>query len=177
MAMTGKLDLWLVVMILRELLQMCGNRAAASQMGTMAKLIRMRYLALGLFIALLATTAMAAAQDGDFDQWLQYIAETSDNDDDVATLSSPNADAATGTWKGGVSELDSNQDQYGSLKKMPKVNRDSIGVLPKPTGKPVKVVVAKNGKGDYTTITDALNAIPLHATHRTIIHIKAGVYK
>ncbi|KAG0612526.1 hypothetical protein M758_6G034400 [Ceratodon purpureus] len=151
----------------------------ASQMGTMAKLIKMRSLALGLFIALLATAAMAAAQDGDFDQWLQYIAETSDNDDD-ATLSSPaspDADAVTGTWKGGVSELSSSQDKDGSLTKMPKVNRDSIGVLPKPTGKPVKVVVSKDGKGDYTTITDAINAIPLHAKYRTIIHIKAGVYK
>lgn len=157
-------------------------------MGATTKLT-MRSVALALLATLVVASlqSMAAGEqyltipdsDMSFDEWLQYMAATSDNDDDVtATVeSSPDADAATGTWAGGVSELTSSQDKDGSLTKMPKVNRDSIGVLPKPTGKATKVVVAKNGKGDYTTITDALKDIPPHATHRTIIHIKAGVYK
>lgn len=150
-------------------------------MGTMTELSSMRNLALLVLMALLSTAAMAvpvSESEPDFEEWLQYMAETSDNDD-IATLSAPpstEADPVSGIWTGGVSELTSNQDKDGSLKTLPKVNRDSIGVLPKPTGKPTKVVVSKDGKGDYTTITDALNDIPLHATHRTIIHIKAGVY-
>lgn len=164
-----------------------GN-AAAPLMGT-----RKMWSSGVVLVAVLAALAMASAgheelvaipdsnrpTDVEFDRWLQDMAETSDNDD-VTTLSSPpssDADAVTGTWTGDVSVLTSNQDKDGSLKTLPKVNRDSIGVLPKATGKPKKVVVSKNGKGDYTTITEALNDIPLHATYRTIIHIKAGVYK
>ena len=40
-----------------------------------------------------------------------------------------------------------------------------------------KVVVSKDGKGECTIIAAALESIPLQSTHRTIIHIRAGVYR
>ncbi|MCO7174977.1 pectinesterase family protein [Sporolactobacillus kofuensis] len=39
------------------------------------------------------------------------------------------------------------------------------------------IVVAQDGTGDYTTIQDAVNAIPSDNTMRTIIYIKNGIYK
>jgi len=138
----------------------------------------MRYFSLPLVALLVTMTAASASSipnsdksssDTDFNQWLQYMAETSDDDDASTPFTQP--------WSGEGSGLTASQDKDGSLTKIPKVNRDSIGVLPKPTGKAKKVVVAKNGKGDYTTINDAINDIPDHAKYRTIIHIKAGVYK
>ena len=37
-------------------------------------------------------------------------------------------------------------------------------------------VVAKDGSGNYTNITDAVNAAPEKSNTRYVIHIKAGVY-
>ena len=108
--------------------------------------------------------------EGDFESWLQYMTETSDDD------TMDDADAVTGTWTS--EELQSQDDvKKPQDERKPKVNRDSIGVLPKPVGLTKKVVVSKDGKGDYTTITAALESIPLQSTHRTIIHIRAGVYR
>lgn len=40
-----------------------------------------------------------------------------------------------------------------------------------------RIVVNQNGTGDYRTITEALNTIPLHNTRRVIIEIRPGVYR
>lgn len=135
----------------------------------------------GLFaFAALAIVGFACADtsepsQGEFTTWLKYMSDTSDNDavDDVAPVAE--ADTVTGTWTGG--DLYNLDKDHGDEAKKPKVNRDSIGVLPKPTGKPKKVVVSQDGKGDFKTINEALDSIPLKSTHRTIIHIRAGVYK
>lgn len=39
------------------------------------------------------------------------------------------------------------------------------------------IIVDKQGKGDYITITDAINALPMYPYQRTIIFIKNGVYE
>lgn len=140
--------------------------------------LRMRCLALVAVATLAMASQLASADEVEFDSWLYNMAATSDDDSDLAsTPTSLDADPVTGVWKGGADELLS-QTKDGALKnKHPKWNGDSIGVLPKPTGKATKVVVSQDGKGDYTTINEAVNAIPEKSTHRTIIHIKAGVYK
>ena len=138
----------------------------------------MRYMALFAISTLVMASHLTNGDDIDFDTWLNDMAATSDDDSDVASAPPAlDADAVTGVWKGGASELLS-QTKDGALKnKHPVWNGDSIGVLPKPTGKPKKVVVSKDGKGDYTTINEAIAAMPYQTTYRTIIHIKAGVYK
>lgn len=42
---------------------------------------------------------------------------------------------------------------------------------------PPDFVVAKDGSGDFKTVQEAINAVPDSSTARTIIYIKAGVYK
>jgi len=37
-------------------------------------------------------------------------------------------------------------------------------------------IVSQDGKGDYTTVQAALNAVPLNASQRYIIYIKKGIY-
>jgi hypothetical protein len=139
--------------------------------------LRMRCLALlAVATLVMADQQLVSGDEVEFDSWLQDMAETSDVDD-TDLPPAQDADAVTGAWKGEASELLS-QDKDGSLKnKHPKWNGDSIGVQPKPTGKPTKVVVSQDGKGDFTTINAAIDAIPYKSTHRTVIHIKAGVYK
>jgi len=39
------------------------------------------------------------------------------------------------------------------------------------------VTVAKDGSGNYTTITDALNAAPNKSSDRYVIHVTEGVYQ
>lgn len=39
------------------------------------------------------------------------------------------------------------------------------------------VTVSQDGSADYTTISDALNNIPLHNTRRVILLIKPGLYR
>ena len=41
----------------------------------------------------------------------------------------------------------------------------------------VTVTVSQDGSADYTTISDAINSIPLHNTRRVILVIKPGVYR
>ncbi|GAB4830618.1 hypothetical protein Ancab_020384 [Ancistrocladus abbreviatus] len=41
----------------------------------------------------------------------------------------------------------------------------------------IMVSVNQNGSGDYRTIRDALNSIPLHNTRRVLLDIKPGVYR
>lgn len=40
-----------------------------------------------------------------------------------------------------------------------------------------KIVVSQDGKGDYKTVQDAINAVPDSSNWETIIYIKNGVYK
>ena len=49
--------------------------------------------------------------------------------------------------------------------------------FPKPQGKSKKITVSKSGKDDFTTINAALDSIAEHTKHRTIIHIREGVYE
>ncbi|GLJ52700.1 hypothetical protein SUGI_1122190 [Cryptomeria japonica] len=39
------------------------------------------------------------------------------------------------------------------------------------------VTVARNGSGDYTTITDAINAVANKSANRSVIYVTAGVYE
>ena len=50
---------------------------------------------------------------------------------------------------------------------------------PNPADRPsnVKFVVAQDGTGDYTTVQQAIDAIPSNSKSRQIIYIKAGTYK
>lgn len=41
----------------------------------------------------------------------------------------------------------------------------------------MRIAVSQDGSGDFTTISQALNAIPLRNTRRVIINIKPGVYR
>jgi hypothetical protein len=160
------------------------------------------YLAL-LLVALMAgvklshqvpTTTEVGVSDNvpqdDFAAWLQEMAETSDSDDDETTPGAadtgsddiPNLSAGGGEKRG--KDDDDKKDKHhsssgkgSSSSKAPKDNYDSIGVKPPPTGKPKKITVGKDGKGDFKTINEALNSIKPNATYRTIIKIKAGVYE
>src|SRR5438067_2254152 len=40
-----------------------------------------------------------------------------------------------------------------------------------------KIIVDKNGKGEYKTLQSALDAIPSHNEQLTVIYIKKGIYK
>ncbi|CAM6074824.1 unnamed protein product [Sphagnum tenellum] len=131
----------------------------------------------------------------DFAAWLQEMAETSDSDSDDETTPGaadtgsddiPNLTAGEGGEKRGKDDDDkkdkhhsssSSSGKGSSSSKAPKENYDSIGVKPPPTGKPKKITVGKDGKGDFKTINEALNSIKPGATYRTIIKIKAGVYE
>jgi hypothetical protein len=145
------------------------------------------------------TTTDAGVSDNvpqdDFASWLQEMAETSDSEDDETTPSAadtgsddiPNLSAGGGGGKRGKdddkkdkhhsSSSSSGKGSSSSSSKAPKENYDSIGVKPPPTGKPKKITVGKDGKGDFKTINEALNSIKPGATYRTIIKIKAGVYE
>ncbi|MBQ5393463.1 MAG: hypothetical protein IIU62_00315, partial [Alistipes sp.] len=50
---------------------------------------------------------------------------------------------------------------------------------PNPADRPdnVKFVVAQDGTGDFTTVQQAIDAIPSNSKSRQIIYIKAGTYK
>ena len=48
--------------------------------------------------------------------------------------------------------------------------------LPSQTAPTRKIIVAKNGSGDYTTIQEAINSLPDSSANTRIIHIKRGVY-
>ena len=45
------------------------------------------------------------------------------------------------------------------------------------SGQGKKVIVAKDGSGNYTTVQSALNAVPKNNKQRIVIHIKSGIYK
>jgi hypothetical protein len=128
-----------------------------------------------------------AANNDQFTQWLQAMAETSDSDDE-ATDSSNDNNFSNLAATSGHARTDNkahkrskhsarSSGSHSSKGSKTKENYDSIGVLPPPTGKPVKITVSKHGKGDYKTINEALDSIKPNANHRTIIKIKAGVYK
>ena len=117
-----------------------------------------------------------------FNGWLQYVADTSDDDTPLPSpAGTPGLSAAldTGSSQGNGegSDLHSKDKHKHKNNNKPKENRDSIGILPKPTGKPKKITVTKNGKGDFKTINEALASVTPHSKYRTIIHIKAGTYK
>jgi pectinesterase len=44
-------------------------------------------------------------------------------------------------------------------------------------GQPVTITVAKDGSGNYSTVQQALDAVPLNNKNRVIIFIKKGIYK
>jgi hypothetical protein len=128
-----------------------------------------------------------AANNDQFTQWLQAMAETSDSDNE-ATDSSNDNNFSNLAASSGHARTDNkahkrskhsarSSGSHSSKGSKTKENYDSIGVLPPPTGKPVKITVSKHGKGDYKTINEALDSIKPNANHRTIIKIKAGVYK
>ena len=117
-----------------------------------------------------------------FDGWLQYVADTSDDDTPLPSPAgtpglSTALNSGSSQGNGDGSDLHSNDKHKHKNGNKPKENRDSIGILPKPTGKPKKITVAKNGKGDFKTINEALASVTPHSNYRTIIHIKAGTYK
>jgi pectinesterase len=39
------------------------------------------------------------------------------------------------------------------------------------------IVVAQDGTGDYTTVQEAIHAVPNNRSERTILFIKPGIYK
>jgi pectin methylesterase-like acyl-CoA thioesterase len=116
------------------------------------------------------------------------MAETSDSDDEATDSGNNDNNFSNLAASSGHARTDKkapkrskhsarSSSSHSSKGSKTKENYDSIGVLPPPTGKPVKITVSKHGKGDYKTINEALNSIKPHAKHRTIIKIKAGVYK
>jgi pectinesterase len=44
-------------------------------------------------------------------------------------------------------------------------------------GTAVTLTVAQDGSGDYRTIQAAIDAIPSSVTHRTVVHIRPGIYR
>jgi hypothetical protein len=134
-----------------------------------------------------------AANNDQFTQWLQAMAETSDSDDEATDSGNNDNNFSNLAASSGHARTDNkahkrsrhsarssgshSSGSHSSKGSKTKENYDSIGVLPPPTGKPVKITVSKHGKGDYKTINEALNSIKPNANHRTIIKIKAGVYK
>jgi hypothetical protein len=129
-----------------------------------------------------------AANNDQFTQWLQAMAETSDSDDEAPDSGSSDNNFSNLAASSGHARTDNkahkrskhsarSSSSHSSKGSKTKENYDSIGVLPPPTGKPVKITVSKHGKGDYKTINEALKSIKPHTKHRTIIKIKAGVYK
>lgn len=163
---------------------------------------RGRYVAWFAALCLVLVAAASAGYvnaDTDYEGWLQSVADTSDVDLVDTTTPTPALDTSMVTpneEEGGDSsgdkdkkkkhkKDDKNKDHQGSsgsssgvvYKGNPKNNIDSIGVLPKPTGKSKTIVVSKDGKGAFKTINDAVASVPMKSTHRTIIHIKAGIYK
>jgi pectinesterase len=68
----------------------------------------------------------------------------------------------------------SSLDSFATVKNAP-----DVSVLPADsgTGQPYyDILVATDGRGDYKTITEAINALPLFNYERTVIFIKNGVY-
>jgi pectin methylesterase-like acyl-CoA thioesterase len=129
-----------------------------------------------------------AANNDQFTQWLQAMAETSDSDDEAPDSGSSDNNFSNLAASSGHARTDNkahkrskhsarSSSSHSSKGSKTKENYDSIGVLPPPTGKPVKITVSKHGKGDYKTINEALKSIKPNTKHRTIIKIKAGVYK
>jgi hypothetical protein len=129
-----------------------------------------------------------AANNDQFTQWLQSMAETSDSDDEATDSGNNDKNFSNLAASSGHARTDKkapkrskhsarSSSSHSSKGSKTKENYDSIGVLPPPTGKPVKITVSKHGKGNYKTINEALNSIKPNAKHRTIIKIKAGVYK
>lgn len=51
------------------------------------------------------------------------------------------------------------------------------GKLSKAETNKVKISVCQNGTGDFRTIKEAINSIPLNNTRRVILQIKPGVYR
>jgi len=186
-------------------LKMAGTRRGGVVLPQYVVIRSSWYLAL-LLVALMAgvklshqvpTTTDVGVSDNvpqdDFAAWLQEMADTSDSDDDETTPSAadtgsddiPILSAGEGGGKRGKDDdkkdkhhsSSSSSGKGSSSSKAPKENYDSIGVKPPPTGKPKKITVGKDGKGDFKTINEALNSIKPGATYRTIIKIKAGVYE
>lgn len=129
-----------------------------------------------------------AANNDQFTQWLQAMAETSDSDDEATDSGNNDNNFSNLAASSGHAKTENkahkrskhsarSSSSHSSKGSKTKENYDSIGVLPPPTGKPVKITVSKHGKRGYKTINEALNSIKPNAKHRTIIKIKAGVYK
>lgn len=49
--------------------------------------------------------------------------------------------------------------------------------LAKAEAAPVRYIVSQNGSGDYKSIREAIDSIPLHNTRRVILEIRTGIYR
>lgn len=123
-----------------------------------------------LLITLLAvfcctSLIVLAKEDDSMTAWLKFMAETSGSDADPKYFESPYEDSY-------VTQPDSHPDgpkQGGSTGMFVR--------FPKPQGKSRKITVSKSGKDDFTTINAALDSIAEHTKHRTVVHIREGVYE
>ncbi|XP_024386057.1 probable pectinesterase 53 isoform X3 [Physcomitrium patens] len=141
-------------------------------------LLRRKLMLLLLLVAFTfaAVIADASGEDDNVDTWLKFMAETSGSDAD------PDYDAETdGTPASGshyensfVTERD-NHTPDGT--KSEATANGMFVKFPKPKGKSRKITVSKFGKDDFITINAALDSIAEHERHRTVIHIREGVYE
>lgn len=111
-------------------------------------------------LAVLCCTALivvaAEEEDDSMSKWLKVMADTSGSDADP--------------------DYDSPYDNSY----VAQADGASVGMFvkfPKPQGKSRKITVSKSGKDDFTTINAALDSIAEHTKHRTVIHIREGVYE
>jgi len=107
---------------------------------------------------------VVAAEEDDMTSWLKLMADTAGSDADPE-YDEADDDTAVDSPGYGNSYL----AQGGSVGMFVK--------FPKPQGKSKKITVSKSGKDDFTTINAALDSVAEHSKHRTVIHIRAGVYE
>ncbi|XP_024372084.1 probable pectinesterase 53 isoform X2 [Physcomitrium patens] len=123
-----------------------------------------------------AAISVAADDDDNVDSWLKLMADTSgsdaDSDYDFETDDTPASDSVYGDSL--VAEQD-NHPADGT--KSGGASNGMFVKFPKPKGKSRKITVSKSGKDDFTTINAALDSIAEHEKHRTVIHIREGIYE
>jgi hypothetical protein len=129
-------------------------------MGVSCRKVQLLFTLLAVLCCTALIVVAAEEEDDSMSKWLKVMAETSGSDADP-DYDSPYENSYVAQGDGAKTGA-------------------SVGMFvkfPKPQGKSKKITVSKSGKDDFTTINAALDSIAEHTKHRTVIHIREGVYE